>query len=300
MCPNCRAFISSDDRTCQYCGVTLRSQAAQQVRAVSTSSGEGFIPDDAFATFVLLLLNAGLWVISIVLSSQAGNKNAIEDIDPGTLVLLGGKVAPLIRESGQWWRLVTAGFLHGGATHILMNGWALLMLGRMTDAIYGTSRLLVIFFLATVGGFWLSLVRSPEALSVGASAGIAGLVGAMIALASLSKSRMAMDIRDRSLQSVALTALLGLLGPTLFNMRVDNWAHLGGLAAGYFAAMLMGLPRPALPGRERIWTLAAWVCVLLTVFSFIQMGMFFVKHNSTPLIPARLAPQVQELPRQQL
>ena len=297
MCPNCRAFISSDDRQCQYCGITLQSMAPARV---VSSEGDGFIPEHAFTTFMLLLINGALFAISMMLSSQAGNPDSLRNIDIGTLILLGGKSSPRILQIGEWWRLVTAGFLHGGITHILMNGWALMALGRMTDAIYGSARYLVIFFAGTVGGFWLSTMFSPESTSVGASAGLAGLVGAMIALPSLSKSRVALDIRDRSLQTVALTALLGLLGP-LFGMRVDNMAHLGGLVAGYVLARVVGLPMPVVPAKERLWTLAAWICVLLTVFSFFQMAMFFTKMHQAPLIPPPgRAPQVRELPRERL
>src|SRR5882724_1576135 len=111
MCPNCRAFISSDDRQCQYCGVSLQSPAKTKL---ASSSGEGLIPEHAFTTFMLLLVNGAMWAISIILSRQAGNAEALMDIDGETLVLLGAKFTPYIRDAGQWWRLVTAGFLHGG------------------------------------------------------------------------------------------------------------------------------------------------------------------------------------------
>ena len=298
MCPSCRAFISSDDRECPYCGVALRSMTA--ARVVSSSSGEGLIPEHAFTTYLLMLINVTLFAISVYLSYQKGNQRAFSDLDNETLVLLGAKFTPYIRQAGQWWRVITAGFLHGGATHILMNGWALLALGRMTDAIFGSARYLVIYFAGTVGGFWLSTIWSPASVSVGASAGLSGLVGAMIALGFLSKSRVALDIRDRSLQTVLLTALLGLLGP-LFHLQIDNIAHLGGLVAGFVVAMIVRLPQPVIPARERLWTLAAWICVLLTVFAFAQMLIFYTQMHQAPLIPRSApAPRVREMPRERL
>ena len=300
MCPNCRAFISSDDRQCQYCGITLQS-VAQTRRAAAAANGEGFIPEHAFTTYILLLINVAMWAISIMLSSQAGNTHAFMDIDGETLVLLGAKFTPYIRQAGQWWRLITAGFLHGGLMHIAMNGWALLTIGRQVDMVYGSARYLVIYFAGTVGGFWASMMFSSSSLSVGASAGLCGFVGAMIAVGFLSKSRMALDLRQGYLRYAGFVVVFGVLTSFGGGLRIDNWAHLGGIGAGFAAGMLVGLPTPVIRSRERLWTLAAWICVLLTVFSFFQMLMIFTKMHQAPLIPpAREAPQVRELPRERL
>ena len=83
--------------------------------------------------------------------------------------------------SGEWWRLVTAGFLHGGLMHILMNSWVLFDLGAQVEEMYGSSRMLVIYFVSTRGRL-LSQHAVEPGPSVGASAGLFGLIGAMIAL----------------------------------------------------------------------------------------------------------------------
>ena len=296
MCPNCRAFISTDDRQCPYCGVNLKSMAPSRI--VSSEAG-GIIPEHGFTTFILLMINAALWAISIMISSQAGNGSAFMDIDGETLVLLGGKFTPYVRQAGQWWRLITAGFLHGGLLHIGMNGWALLAMGRQTDMIYGSARYLIIFFAGTVGGFWASTMFSSSPLSVGASAGLCGLVGAMIAVGFLSKSRVALDLRDGYLRYAGFLLLFGVLTSFGGGLRIDNWAHMGGIVAGFATAMVVGLPMPVIPARERLWTLAAWICVLLTVFAFFQMAVFFAKMHHARLIPEP-APRAVELPRERL
>ena len=71
---------------------------------------------------------------------------------------------------------MTAGFLHGGLLHIGMNSWVLFDLGAQVEEVYGASRLIVVYFMATVFGFLLSTFWTA-ALSVGASAGIMGLIG---------------------------------------------------------------------------------------------------------------------------
>ena len=67
-----------------------------------------------------------------------------------------GESVPAAYMEGQWWRLITAGFLHGGILHILMNSWVLFDLGAEVEQIYGTSRLIVFYFVSTVTGFWAS------------------------------------------------------------------------------------------------------------------------------------------------
>src|SRR5258707_2937522 len=110
---------------------------------------------------------------------NAGRGSAMS-LDGYSLIHFGAMYAPLI-QAGQWWRLVTAGFLHGGLMHILMNSWALFDLGASVEEAYGTSRMLVIYLISSVVGFYVSALWSPGD-SVGASAAICGLLGAMIAL----------------------------------------------------------------------------------------------------------------------
>src|ERR1035437_3996844 len=111
---------------------------------------------------------------------RAGNGDALWNIDIRTLVEFGAKFNMGLA-NGEWWRLVTAGFLHGGLLHILMNSWVLFDLGAQVEEVYGANRLLVFYFLSTASGFLASAWWSPV-LSVGASAGVFGLIGAMIAL----------------------------------------------------------------------------------------------------------------------
>ena len=74
------------------------------------------------------------------------------NLDVRTLIMFGAKWNMGLAQ-GEYWRLVTAGFLHGGLIHILMNSWVLFDLGAQVEEIYGSSRMLVIYFVSTVGGF---------------------------------------------------------------------------------------------------------------------------------------------------
>jgi rhomboid protease GluP len=172
---------------------------------------------------------------------------------------------------GQWWRLVTAGFLHGGILHIFMNSFALFDLGAQVEDIYGSKRMIVLYFVATVFGFLCSTYISPYSISVGASAGLFGLIGAMIALGLRHKSSMGDAVRGLYIRWAVYGLLLGLLP----GLRVDNAAHIGGLAAGFGVAYFAGTRGYPGSWSERLWNVAAYACIFLTVVSFLKMFLWF-------------------------
>src|SRR5260370_18030222 len=128
--------------------------------------------------------------------------------------------------AGQWWRLVTAGFLHGGLIHILMNSWSFLTLGSLAEEAFGASRMLVIYFCSTVFGFYLSYLMSPS-LSIGASAAIFGLIGAMIAVSIKEPARY--GHMRRTFIGWAMFGVVYLF----LDLRIDNYAHFIGLVARF-------------------------------------------------------------------
>ena len=266
MCPHCRAFITTRDRTCPYCNEVVGPRAADR-----SDPGQllgGFIPHARFTTVIILLLNTALYLATAFFSLSSGRGNLM-DIDGQTLIAFGAKFRVAILQYGQWWRLVTAGFLHGGLMHILMNSWVLFDLGAQVEEVYGAPRLIVIYFFSTVGGFLASTFWSG-ALSVGASAGIFGLIGAMIALGVTHKSALGMAIRGMYIR----WAIYGLLFGLLPMFRTDNAAHVGGLVAGFAIAWLAGVPRFA-SWKETFWKGLAYASVGLTGLSFLAMYMYF-------------------------
>ena len=174
MCPNCRAFINADDRVCPYCDIKLGQKPA--ARRESSDLIAGFIPHAGFTTFVILLLNLGLYAATVVVSMQHGAEDALLNVNGQVLAIFGAKVSNAILYGHQWWRLVTAGFLHGGLLHIFMNSWVLFSVGAQTEETYGTARFLVLYFVSNVLGFLASALFSPY-LSIGASAALFGLIG---------------------------------------------------------------------------------------------------------------------------
>src|SRR5271165_804928 len=137
MCPNCRAFITTSDRVCPYCDAVVGPRAVERRQTADILGG--LIPHARFTTIIILLINTGLYAAT-ALNPQSG-------------LLEYGASKPWILMQGEWWRLVTAGFLHANILHILMNSWVLFDLGAEVEQIYGTSRLMVFYFFSTITGF---------------------------------------------------------------------------------------------------------------------------------------------------
>jgi rhomboid protease GluP len=270
ICPNCRAFVSKADRVCPYCEAQLGSRAAE--RTSYAGAVAGLIPHARFTTLMILLINSALYMASMLFSIRAGSAAGAFDIPGGVLFQLGAKFSPAILQGGDWWRLLTAGFLHGGLMHILMNSWALFDLGSQVEEIYGASRLIVFYSVSTIGGFLLSTLWNPG-LSVGSSAGIFGLIGVMIALGMSARSALGDHIKTLYVR----WAVYGLLFGLLPFFQVDNAAHLGGLAAGFGAAWVAGLPNPFNTASETIWRWVSYVCLALTVYAFARMFLGWAK-----------------------
>jgi len=249
MCPNCRAFVSTSDRVCPYCEAEMGPRAIER-RAPSDALG-GLIPHARFTTIMILLINSALFVADYI-SPQSG-------------LLQYGASVPWPAMQGQWWRLVTAGFLHGGILHILMNSWVLFDLGAEVEQIFGTSRLIVFYFVSTITGFYASYLWHPLGNSVGSSAGIFGLLGAMIALGVRDRSSYSAAIRAHYVQWGIYALILSALFPA-----TDNAAHIGGVTGGFAIAYIAGTPRLTGYG-ERLWQLGGAAAVALTAVAFAFM-----------------------------
>jgi rhomboid protease GluP len=267
MCPNCRAFITNKDRICPYCKEPVGPRAIDR-RNPSDLLG-GLVSHARLTTTIFLMVNVALFLGTVAFSMRLGNGSAFMNLDLGTLVRFGAKYPPLILE-GQWWRIVTAGFLHGGLVHIAMNMWVLMDLGAQVEEVYGTTRYVVFYLLSSAGGFLLSTFWSSSP-SVGASAALFGLIGAMIAFGVKSNTSMGGAIRGMYIR----WAIYGLLFGLLPYFHIDNAAHLGGLGTGFAIAYVAGTPRLTNTPGEQVWRAAAWISVAVTAYCLLRMYLSF-------------------------
>jgi rhomboid protease GluP len=190
-------------------------------------------------------LLAAIAVVFIAVSVVYGGINATENAD--VLIKVGAKVNWKIIENHEYWRLITAMFLHIGIPHILINGWSLYILGVLIERFYGLGRFLAIYFIAGLGGSIASFALSPDSISAGASGAIVGLLGAMIAYFGLHRRLLGAQGRSYLLNGLFNVGFMVLTGVFLAGV-VDNWAHIGGLVTGAIAGLALA-PRYR-PGRQ--------------------------------------------------
>jgi len=269
MCPQCRAFITTDDKVCPYCDTKIGARAID--RRMPDAVLGGLIPGDRFVTMLLLMVNSALFVASLVVSSGAGNGGSLMGIDSRTLVEFGANYYPYV-QIGQYWRLITAGFLHISIIHVAVNMWSLFAIGAQVEEIFGASRMTAIWIISTATGFWASFYFN-HGLSAGASAGLFGLIGAMIALGVLHKTNaFAQAAKSAYLQTAIINLAIGFMG--IF--PVDNYAHMGGLAGGFLVAMAAGVDNKDGGNRDRLWSGIAAASLLVTVYCFWKAIQFLV------------------------
>ncbi len=265
MCPHCRAFVPSSERVCTECHEPLGRPYAQRVAEGAALAG--LVPPTHFTTLIILLINTGLFAATL-LASLKKSGDVLWSLDPETLYNFGAKYSPSVLLGKQWWRLLTAGFLHGGVLHILMNSWALYDLGAQVEEAYGTARFLSLYLVSSAVGFLASSFWS-NSLSIGASAALFGLIGSMIAYGYQHRGTpLGMMIK-----TVYARWLIYLL---LFSLMpgIDLAAHIGGLAAGFSLAYLAGSPGPR-AHVEWLWRATATLAILATAVSFLFVWLAF-------------------------
>ena len=179
-------------------------------------------------TWALVAANLLIWLVMEATGSSQ---------DPEVLLDFGAMFAPYIAD-GQYWRLLTAMFLHVGFVHLLFNSIGLLLFGGVVERLYGHFRFAAIYLLAGLAGSVASYMLNAITVGAGASGAIFGVMGAFAAF--FVSSRHVLGEQGRQ----SLSGIGVLLAINLFfgfaTPEIDNWAHLGGLAAGFAVGMAFG------------------------------------------------------------
>jgi rhomboid protease GluP len=181
-------------------------------------------------TLVLLALNL-LFFILMTLAGGSTNASVLLDF---------GAASKALFRQGEYWRLVMPMFLHIGFWHLAVNGYALWILGRMLEQVYGYGRFALLYVLSGIGCSYLSMMRSDH-VSAGASGAIFGIAGAMLVTGYLHPRavprRWGRVFGGGMLPLILLNLVLGSIIP-----MIDNWGHLGGLVTGALLALLIPPP----------------------------------------------------------
>jgi rhomboid protease GluP len=271
VCPSCRSLVGVNDATCYSCG--RRNPGlwgfAPLVRALGQDLGFGPL---------VIGLCVILYAISLLLSSrvnaQAGG--GLNLLSPGSesLFLLGASGAVPIFGYGRWWTIFSAGWLHAGILHIVMNLLWVRQLAPLVAYIFGPGRAIIIYTVAGACGFLLSslmyFVPLPllhgAGLTVGASAPIFGMFGALVCYGRMGGSSL---ITGQIKTYALMIFLFGLIIP-----GVDNMAHAGGFLGGYGIARLLNPFKD-----ERLdHIVIALVCMIVTLACIVLSVITGVQH----------------------
>jgi len=158
------------------------------------------------------------------------------------LVRWGANYGPLT-VSGQWWRLLTCVFIHGGLLHIGFNMWCLWSLGRLAESVYGHWTFGAVYLSTGLSASLASLIWNPAILSVGASGAIFGIAGALIASFYLGEFSLPRAALSGTLRSVVVFVGYNLFFGAVI-ARTDNAAHVGGLLMGLLLGALIAKVAP--------------------------------------------------------
>jgi len=275
ICPACGTLVGINATRCHQCGTNLNfSMAAINRRFSGFFGGTG-----APVTTALLIANILIFGISVVLTLQGGQGAGLRilfSLDGEVLYRLGALWAPAIVH-GEPYRLVTAMFLHGGLIHIGFNMMVLMDIGPVVEEVYGSARFLFLYTTAGIAGYVFSAFtpfRSHPTLAVGASGAILGLIGVMIAITTRRGGSSMQALRSRLISWVVSIFVFGLL----FS-GIDNWAHFGGLAAGFGLGKVFADREPINPVELKRAHALGWSAAIIILVSF----AFMILHFRDPL-----------------
>jgi membrane associated rhomboid family serine protease len=235
-CSNCGNPICTDCMTATPVGMRCPDCAKQKtkVRTAATMGG-----GDPMATYVII----GICVLLFLGSGQIGFGGG----GGGQIFQDGALFGPSI-VAGEYWRLITSGFLHSGLLHVGFNMYILYYLGSMLEPALGRARFIALYVTSLLGGSFGALLLSPLSPTVGASGAVFGLMGA----AFVMQRARGVD----PMQSGIGPLILLNLGISFVLPNISVGGHLGGLAAGAASAFAI----EALAKRRRPQSLALVAC----------------------------------------
>jgi rhomboid protease GluP len=269
VCPSCGSLVGVRDDKCYSCGRANPGLwgFGPAIRALGRDMG-----------FVPLVIGASVILYGLGLFASGGNvggRSALTMLSPstGALIWFGASGAFPVFTLGNWWTLLSAGWLHAGVLHILFNMMWVRNLGPSSVEIIGPGRTVILYVVSGVTGFLLSSLMgafgpripflSGADLTVGASASVFGLIGALMHYGRVSGSAL---IREETKGYAIMGLVMGFLIP-----GIDNWAHAGGFLGGYGTSMFFN-PLTRERGDHVVIAILCLVATFLAIAASILQG----------------------------
>ena len=217
ICTDCMVFSAVGIKCPECAGRPAGAKrAATRVRAAA-GTGTGFMVTNA-----LIVVNV---LVYLVEAAQSGSLTQ----PGGEIYVQGALFGPAVAD-GDWWRLITAAFLHGSPLHIFFNMLMLWWFGRPLEALLGRGRFVAVYFVSILAGSAGALLYTPDVPTIGASGAVFGILGAGLVL-----ERNRINVFGGS----ALLVVVLNLAFTLFISYVSIGGHVGGLIGGALAVLVL-------------------------------------------------------------
>ena len=269
MCRSCRALVDRGASTCPECGATLSTVRAPGVGRLVTN----LIPGVTAATSLIMLVN-GFWFVMMLMAQLkvgSGDTSLFGGFGQELIVRFGSGLSQArVLPSGdvvggEWWRLITPIFLHGGMIHFLFNSYLLIQLGPIVEGIFGTTRYWVVYLCCGIAGSMAS--QLPRYVNtVGASGAIMGLIGLLLVYGYRSGGVLGQTMKSL----VVRLALYSIVLSFMFN--IDHWNHIGGFVCGAGLALIVPQGEFRSHNESRLWQLLSLAGVLLVLLAFYQVA----------------------------
>jgi rhomboid protease GluP len=242
ICTSCGVLVGVNDDSCYNCGRRHPGLWGYAPALRALGGDLGFVP------FVIGTC-AVVYVLTLIASQgNIGTRGLFGFLAPSNQAnfLFGASGAVPVFVAGRWWTVLSAGWLHGGILHIVLNMLAMRQIAPNVAELFGPGRMVIVYVAGSIAGFVLSsfagaylpgfLFLRGGQFTVGASAGISALIGAILAYGHRSGSGMA---RSYAMSIVIQLVFMGFLLP-----GIDNYAHAGGFAGGYVVARMLDPLKP--------------------------------------------------------
>lgn len=254
------------------------AEAARRQAMQQQTRADGDPLPKPWLTYVLIGLNAAVWLVMVGFG--------VDGFEPSAAALLawGGNLG-LQTANGEWWRLLTATFIHAGIMHLAFNLYFAWVIGRICEQIFGASAYALIYFGSGLLASLVSVAWQPAVVSVGASGALFGVFGAFLGFTirrrDMLRPEFVSSVRRNALILIGINLVIGFAVP-----GIDVAAHVGGLVAGlgigYLIAKLAEKPVSSRQQARAVRARAIGLTGLLTA-ALVLAGAFAVPRYENPM-----------------
>ena len=224
------------------------------------------------ATTILTGINVLVFVLMVLASG-----GSFWEFSGKMMYLFGGNFGPATL-TGDYWRLVTTGFVHAGLLHIGFNMWCLWSLGQLSERLFGSWITFSVYMLTGVSGALLSTAVHPTHLEIGASGAVFGIAGAILSGIKFGNVAVSSFQKRQIISSMIFFVIFNLaFGAAL--PGIDNWCHLGGLISGLIFGVPLALA--AATGKKGF----EWLTMILAALVLAGIGSRVVQARAADIRP---------------